>query len=235
MENCRADAAFRRYSKLVGLESCRKDADIRTYDLSYRLKLADVVAAEGNNGFVTDLGSEYGGMSYALLDAGVNVVSAEYENSKCKNELQKINPGNVVRCDVFRSPFRSVQDGYPKSPAAVSYMFLGWFVPEELAKGRSLAGVFGGLPFQKIYSVELQFEYSSWFARPERLKRAVVAGRRSGWSKVMELLEPSEIKLKLEEALPEWDMEDLGSFGARSLEGKSYDRLGFKFTRKRGK
>lgn len=225
----RAGNVFRGYSYLLGAGKRREELDRQTYDMSQRLKLAEMVAAEGN-WLVADLGSEHGGMSYALKECGLEAVSVEYDGPRCKNELKKVNPGNVVRCDAFHPPFRA--DSPSKPEAAVSYMFLGWFVPEELAKDRDLAGIFAELPFSKIYSAELQFEYSSWFAGPDELKRAVKDGRPKGWSRGMELLEPREIRTDLEWALPGWDVEYMGTFGARPLYGKLHDRLGFRFTKK---
>lgn len=219
-----------KYAKMHGLPGEMMERDYKDYDMSQRLRLADMVAADDHK-TVADLGSQKGGMSHALKECGVEAISLEYDGSRCENDLKKVNPGNVVRCDAFHPPFKRVPDA-----VAVSYMFLGWFVPEELAKGRTLADIFSGLsPFPKIYSAELQFEYSSWFADPRELKRAVNDGRPRGWFGQMELLEPQEIKLKLEGALPDWEVEDLGNFGARrGLDGESYGRLGFRLTRKGG-
>ncbi len=208
MENSRADAALRSYSALAGFDWRDEEMDLRNYDMSQRLKLADIVASDGNR-TVADLGSQYGGMSHVLKECGMRTVSTEYLDSHCKRYLKRVND-EVIRCDSFRLPLRNLD-------ALVSYMFLGAYVPFELRKGRSLGEVFDGLSRSAgtIYSVEPQSEYSAWFG----------GGEMPG---------AGEIELKLREKLPDFEVEPLAKFGLHKRRPSFFPekRLGFRFTKK---
>ncbi len=225
----RAKSIFEKYVRIHGLSGKMAERDYKNYDMSQRLRLADMVAADGHK-TVADLGSQKGGMSHALNEAGVRAVSTEIYVKKRPFEdflfcgepsyaehfkdLRKVNE-TVVCCDSFRPPFRGLD-------ALVSYMFLGLYLPEKLHKGfwffrkpKTINDVFDELSksADTIYSVELQSEYSAWFG-----------GMKKG-------MEPSEIKDNLEEALPDFDVEYLGAFGTYTAGTSPDERLGFKFTK----
>lgn len=220
----RAKEVFGKYAKIHGLSGNGAERDYKNYDMSQRLRLADMVVADGHKS-VADLGSQKGGMTHALKEAGVKVVSTEmYVRFFCGGpgyaeyfkDLRKVND-DVVCCDAFRPPFRGLD-------ALVSYMFLGMYLPGKLRKGRrwlfrkpiTINDAFDELSksADTIYSVELQSEYSSgWF------------GRKKG-------MEPSEIEKTLKGALPDFDVEFLGAFGTYTAGTSPDERLGFKFSRK---
>ncbi len=195
----------RSYSEKLDLRRYQEFMDSDIYDMSQRLRLADIVAKDGHRR-AADLGSQWGGMSHALRETGVRTVSTEFLYEYCRDYLRKLDC-DVVHCDAFRLPIRNAD-------ALVSYMFLGKYLPRECEKGWAIADVFEELSRSSdtIYSVELQSEYSKWF---------------SG-----KLLEPERILRELETALPDFDVEALGDFGTSS-EWPDYEverRLGFKFT-----
>lgn len=222
----RAEAVFEKYAKAHCLSKDGAERDYKNYDMSQRLRLADMVAADGHKA-VADLGSQKGGMSHALKEAGVKtVVSTEMYvrifDDFCGEPgyaeyfkgLRKVNE-DVVCCDSFRPPFRGLD-------ALVSYMFLGLYLPDKLRKGiwffrkpKTINDVFNGLSksADTIYSVELQSEYSDWFGSKKSM-------------------EPSEIKEHLKNSLPDFDVECLGAFGTFTAGTSPDERLGFKFSRK---
>ncbi len=221
----RADAAFRRYSNLLNFESYQADGDGRSYDMSQRLKLADLVVNDGKQ-IVADLGSQCGGMTHALKEAGVKkVVSTEHLRAYCMEYTRKVNDGYVVRCDSFRLPLRHLD-------ALVSYMFLGQNMgqnrrPYRLGDPHGLKDIFEKLSksADTIYSVERQSEYSRWFD--------------PNWfdPKTRTVFAPEEIEKKLREVLsPDFEVEPLGGFGLyRERPADVEARLGFKFTKKNEK
>ncbi len=202
---------LREYSEKLGFDKRDEETDNRAYDMSQRLKLAEMVAADGKT-VVADLGTQWGGMSHALKECGLGVVSTEYISSYCKKYIRKVND-EVIRCDSFHLPIRKVD-------ALVSYMFLGQNLPDERRKGPSMGEIFEELSrtADTIYSVDLQAEYSAWFDTES-------------------LLEPADIEKRLKEALPDFKVEPLaGNFGLLTECGQMLDRIGFKFTkRKHGK
>lgn len=202
----RAEKAFRSYSVLAGFGRENREIENSFYDMADRLKLADAVASDGHRA-AADLGSQFGGMTYALKACGVdNVVSTEHSKAYCKRYLARVND-NVVRCDSFRLPLRNID-------ALVSYMFLGAFVPDELEKNRTLSEIFKELSKSSgtIYSVEIQQEYSNWFGK--------------------KMLEPREIRKKLKETLQDFEVEYIGSFGKYGRLFWKQEKLGFRFTKK---
>lgn len=224
MENgSRADAAFRRYSDLLGFGKYQEDGDDRSYDMSQRLKLAELVVKDGKR-VVADLGSHWGGMSHALKEAGVKrVVSTEHILSYCTKYIRKVNKDDLVLCDSFHLPLRRLD-------ALVSYMFLGQNLgqnrmPYVLGDPQGLKEIFERLSgsADTIYSVERQSEYSRWFDPKwfDPKERTVFASE--------------EIGKKLRAALsPDFEVESLGGFGLyRECPADAEARLGFKFTKKR--
>lgn len=175
-----------RYLKLQNAGEFEEKTDREQYDMGQRLRLAERVAADGNR-MVADLGSLVGGMSYALKDCGVRAVSTEIGKKNCKRIRERDINEDVVWCSSFKLPLRDVD-------ALVSYMFLGAYVYPRLRKN-SLPKIFGELSksADTIYSVELKSEYRDWFRQEPDT--------------------PSEIKEKLDRALPDFDVEYLGEFG----------------------
>lgn len=206
-EASRFERVFEDYSRKLGFDKYDEEIDHKAYDMSSRLKLADIVAREGKR-TAGDLGSEYGGMSHALKAVGIRAVSTEYLSSNIK--FLKKPEGDVVRCDSFHLPLKNVD-------ALVSYMFLGKFVPHEIHRGRNLAEIFGELSMSAdaIYSVELQAEYSHWFESDEDA-----------------VLESNEIEDRLKAALPNFEVKPIGDFGLLTECGQMLDRIGFRFTKK---
>ncbi len=232
----RAEEVFEKYAKAHCLSKKDVERDYKNYDMSQRLRLADMVAADGHK-TVADLGSQKGGMSHALKEVGVKVVSTEIYVNKYPFEnflfcdiggfrdnplyveqfkdLRKVNE-DAVCCDSFRPPFRGLD-------ALVSYMFLGLYLPDKLVrkgvwffrKPRTINDAFNELSksADTIYSVELQSEYSDWFGSKKSM-------------------EPSEIKEHLKDSLPDFDVECLGAFGTYTAGTSPDERLGFKFSRK---
>ncbi len=206
-EGERFENVLRQYCNILGFDKHEKKADTNAYDMSQRLRLADIVARDGNN-VVADLGSQGGGMAYALKDCGVRAVATEFDYNECKDYLKKLGM-DVIHCNSFYLPL--------KADAAVSYMFLGQNLPSQLRKDRKIKDIFDMLSrtTDTIYSVELQAEYSDWFGHKQ--------------------LESGEIEERLKECLPDFQVEYIGDFGVFS-EGAEYDgfidRIGFKFTRK---
>lgn len=204
------------------MDECEKKRDWNHYSMKERLKLAKIVSEnlKDKNGLVVELGSEKGGMSYALLRERLRVLSVEndfenYLTSKLVNE-------NAVLEDAF--DFKPEE----KAAAVVSYMFLGACMPgksdtsetKEAGKRNAerVRQTFESLAEHyrtgTFYSVELQRELYGWF----------------GWH----ALDKEQIEKKMKEALPGWEVESLGEFGV--FVGGSYDdiedRLGFKFVKK---
>lgn len=202
----RAEKAFRSYSALVGFDWRDEEMDLRNYGMAQRLRLAEIVAVDKHK-VAADLGSQYGGMTHALKECGMRTVSTEYLDSHCKKYLKRVSD-EVVRCDSFHLPLRNLD-------ALVSYMFLGAYLPSELRKGRSLAGVFDELSRSAgtIYSVERKSEYSAWFGGTD-------------------VLGSGEIESRLREELPDFEVEPLGKFGVYKTSFFPEKRLGFRFTRK---
>lgn len=225
MANSEAESAFEDYAKIVGIsdEPYTKKLDWNHYDMGQRLKLASKVKADlkskGREGglLVVDLGSESGGMSYALMRNGLKVLSVEndFENylvSKLVNE-------NTVQEDAFA--FRPDEEAVG---AVVSYMFLGACMPKADGDDKRMEtvrktfdGLAGSYNTDTIYCVELERELVY------------------GWFGEHHALSEKEIKAKLEETLKDWEVEPLGGFGVFvSSDDDIEDRLGFKFTKKRG-
>lgn len=208
----RSRKVFDKYSKLQRLWDWGEEDDWRIYDMSQRLKLSDIIVGDGKM-LVVDLGSESGGMSYALKECGLRVVSTDIRRVFRDSDLRQVNNYNIVRCDSFHPPLKDVN-------ALVSYMFLGLYLPEQLAKGserKTINDIFEELSSSAdtVYSVELKSEYWGLF----------------GWKS----LNQDEIRENLGNALPDWDVESLGKFGQYITEdGDTEDRLGFRFTKKRG-
>ncbi len=211
-----------RYLKLQNADKFETKCEREQYDMGQRLLLAGKVAEDGKK-VVADLGSLVGGMSYALEECGVRAVSTEIGKANCKRIKERGINDDVVLCNSFRLPFRDVD-------ALVSYMFLGEYVYPRL-RNTNLSKIFRELSrsADTIYSVELKSEYKDWFKEdPETA---------------------DEIKEKLSEALPDFDVEYLGEFGkykdehivrGRFMDGDvalddehTDDRLGFKFTKKK--
>lgn len=220
MANSEAELAFEDYAKIVGIsdDQYTMKLDLNHYDMGERLKLAGKVKSNldgkgKGDSLVVDLGSESGGMSYALIRHGLKVLSVEndFENylvSKLVNE-------NTVQEDAFA--FRPDEE----AGAVVSYMFLGACMPKADGDDKRMETVrktFDGLAdsyrTDTIYCVELERELYGWFGE--------------------HALAEKEIKAKLEEALKGWDVEPLGGFGVFvSSFDDIEDRLGFKFTKKK--
>ncbi len=203
--------ALRKYSDALGLEPYQEEDDRRAYDMSERLKLADIVAKDGKKK-VVDLGSQAGGMSHALKGAGVEkVVSTEHIRQFCTKYIRHVND-DVVLCDSFRLPIRNAD-------ALVSYMFLGQALLGQPGKNRGMAEVFDEFSRSAgtVYSVELHSEYCEWFGAKNNMG-------------------PEELEQKLKGALPDWDVERLGEFGTyRGHPDAAEMRMGFKFTKKEEK
>ncbi len=212
-----------RYLKLQDANEPETKVELEQYDMGQRLRLAGQVAKDGNK-IVADLGSLVGGMSYALKECGVRAVSTELGKKNCKRIRKRGINEDVVWCSSFKLPVHNVD-------ALVSYMFLGAYVYPRLRKN-SLPKIFGELSksADTIYSVELKSEYRDWLRQEPDT--------------------PSEIKEKLDRALPDFEVEYLGEFGKYrdeclvrgrftegdvALETHIEDRLGFKFTRKKKK
>lgn len=215
------EAVFENYAKLVGMDECEKKRDWKIYNMSERMKLAKKVRRDlekdGKLGRpVVDMGSEWGGMSYALLEEGLNVISVEndFENylvSRAVNE-------NTVQEDAFALKLDE------QAGALVSYMFLGACMPgradesgtpEAARKNmervrRTFEGLASSYNTDTVYCVELQRELYCLF----------------GWH----ALDERQIEEKMKEALPGWDVESLEGFGV--FVGDMEDRLGFRLTRK---
>lgn len=222
MEETRNARAFRKYSEALGLEKHQEYTDDESYDMSQRLKLADIIAKDGKKTAV-DLGSQAGGMTHALKEAGVEkVVSTEHIRAYCTKYIRHVNDGYAVVCDSFRLPIKNAD-------ALVSYMFLGQNMgqnrkPYQLGNPAGLKDIFERLSksADTVYSVELQTEWSrlfdpKWAYQQERT-----------------LFEPEEIEKRLKGALsPDFEVESLGSFGIYHEENRAFPRFGFKFTRKK--
>lgn len=203
----RSKTVFEKYSKLHNLSKHEQEDDQERYDMSQRLKLADMVTADGHK-VVADLGSQYGGMSHVLKEDGLMAISTEMAPAFCKRYLKKPDDDAVIRCDSFRLPLKGVD-------ALVSYMFLGLYLPDELGKNRTIRDVFDELSRSSdtIYSVELKSEYELWFGP--------------------DVLTPGELEQNLQGFLPDWDVELLGKFGVFDTDYcDTEERLGFKFTKK---
>lgn len=195
--------------------------DDELYDMEQRLKLAKKVVNDNGNRRVADLGSYYGGMSYALRACGAKPVSAEISAHRCRSIKNRGINDEVVRCDSFSLPLREMD-------ALVSYMFLGLCIPEKPGQMRDLAGIFRELSKSAgtIYSVELKREYAGWFENGRTDKKAVILKADPG--------DPEIIGKRLEEALPDFEVEYLGEFGRYRETGTATDdRIGFKFTKKK--
>lgn len=215
-----AELAFKDYAKVVGIsdDPYAMKLDWNHYDMSQRLKLAGKVKADleskGKNGrLVVDIGSEYGGMSYALLREKLNVLSVE---SDFENYLvSKLVNGNTVQEDAFDLRLDE------EAGAVVSYMFLGACMPKSDGAANRMETVrktFDGLAeyyqTDTVYCVELQRELSGWFGECA--------------------LDEKQIQEKLKEALPDWEIDSLGDFGVFSSSHDDIeDRLGFRFTKRK--
>lgn len=219
MANNEAESAFEDYAKIVGIsdDSYTMKLDLNHYNMGERLKLAGKVKSDlkskgHESRLVVDLGSESGGMSYALMRNGLKVLSMEndFENylvSKLVNE-------NTVQEDAFT--YRPDEE----AGAVVSYMFLGACMPKADGDENRMEKVrktFDGLAdsynTDTIYCVELERELYGWFGE--------------------HALSEKEISAKLEETLKGWDVEPLGGFGVfMSSFDDIEDRLGFRFTKK---
>ncbi len=222
MANSEAESAFEDYAKIVGIsdDPYTMKLDLNHYNMGERLKLAGKVKSdlESNKGkrasLVVELGSESGGMSYALMRNGLKVLSVEndFENylvSKLVNE-------NTVQEDAFT--YRPDE----AAGAVVSYMFLGACMPKADGNNRAetVRKTFDSLAdsynTDTIYCVELERELYGWFGEHHALNE-------------------KEITAKLKETLKGWDVEPLGNFGVFvSSDDDIEDRLGFRFTKKRG-
>lgn len=207
--------AFENCPKQRCLWEGEDEIDLRAYDMSQRLKLSDIIVGDSKS-VVADLGSAFGGMSYALKERGLKVVSTEIRRGFCKSYLKNVNEYNVIHCDSFHPPLKDVD-------ALVSYMFLGLYLPEQLAKkNENISDVFEELSSSAdtIYSVELKSEYSGWFEWRSLF----------GWKS----FDQDEIRENLGKALPNWDVEFLGKFGQFvTTDGYTEDRFGFRFTRRK--
>lgn len=211
----RAKSVSGRYSGLLGFNAYQEESDVRNYDMFQRLELADIVAKDGHKR-AADLGSQWGGMSHALSETGITVISTEFLYEHCKNYLKKLG-NDVIHCDSFCLPLKKID-------ALVSYMFLGENLTRQFHGKHGIEEIFKGLfgAADTIYSVERKSEYSGWFGR--------------------KTLEPDEIRTKLTESLPDVDVEFIGTFGKFTAEDEEEgefcyyeDRLGFKFTKKKKK
>ncbi len=202
----RCKSVFKDYCESNELNGEDKERDTTWYDMIQRCNLAKMVATDGHK-TVADLGSYKGGMTYALKECGIgHVVSTERSKPCCERHI-KLSNDDVVCCDVFRLPLRHVD-------ALVSYCFLGAYIPDELKKGVTLAGVFDGLSKSSdtIYSVDFRREYAEWFG--------------------YKALEEGEILQKLKETLTDFEIEQLGSFGDCGWWAWKEPRIGFKFTKR---
>lgn len=221
----RAERVFEKYAGTIGdFDGYSRKMDWNHYDMGQRLKLAEIVRQDMEQKGtlhrpVVDLGSECGGMTYALLEEGLNVISVErdFENYL----VSRLVNDKTIQCDAF--DMADVKD----AGALVSYMFLGACMPYETDESgtpdagkknaENLRAVFDtlGESSDTIYSVELQREISGWF----------------GWH----ALDGKQIHEKLKEALPDWEIDSLGDFGVfTSSYDDVEDRLGFRFTKQRG-
>ncbi len=223
-----AESAFKEFSDALNFDRDGKKNHGCGYGMEKRLMLASKVAEDGKLK-VLELASSRGITTFAMRRYGIEVVSTEIEMPLCRNELNKVNSGRVVRCDVFRPPFKE-----KSFDAIVSYNFFGeGYMADEFAKGRSLRDVFEELSSvaDTVYSVELQANYSGWFTPLKELPKN--NNNDNGF-------EPDELKDRFERALGEgWNVSYLGPFGiwipAKDETSRSgiYDRVGFKFTKKK--
>lgn len=219
-----AESAFKEFSDALNFDGNGKKNHGCGYGMEKRLMLASKLAEDGKRK-VLELASSRGITTFAMRRYGIDVVSTEIEMPLCRNELSKVNPGHVVRCNAFRPPFKE-----KSFDAIVSYNFFGeGYMTDEFAKGRSLRDVFEELSLvaDTVYSVELQENYSGWFTPLKELPK----NNNNGF-------EPDELKTRFERTLGEgWDVSYLGPFGiwipAKNETGRSgiYERVGFKFTK----